>query len=264
MNFTTINGVVLHYSDTGETTLPAIAFANSLGTDFRIWDDVVAGLRGRFRCIRYDKRGHGLSTAPPAPYAMDDHVADLAGLLDHLAVPTAVICGLSVGGMIAQGMAASHPDKVAALILCDTGHVIGDATMWNGRIEAVESAGLSALTDGVMERWFTPQFRAPGNATFDGYRNMFERTPVAGYSGTSAAIRDADFTASTAQVRVPCLCIVGDQDKATTPELVRDLAGLIDGASYSVVTGAGHLPCIERPDAQLDLMDRFFRENDLG
>lgn len=264
MNFTTINGIVLHYTDTGEAALPAIAFANSLGTDFRIWDDVVTGLRGRFRCIRYDKRGHGLSSAPPAPYAMDDHVGDLAGLLDHLRVPTAIICGLSVGGMIAQGMAASHPDKVVALILCDTGHVIGDAAMWNGRIEAVEGAGLSALTDGVMERWFSPPFRVPDNAAYAGYRNMFERTPVAGYAGTSAAIRDADFTASTAQVRVPSLCIVGDHDKSTTPELVRELADLIDGCSYAVISSAGHLPCIEQPEAQLDLMNRFFRENDLG
>ncbi|MDF1719703.1 MAG: 3-oxoadipate enol-lactonase [Minwuia sp.] len=264
MNFAAMNGVVLHHADTGEADLPAIAFANSLGTDFRIWDDMVAGLRGRFRCIRYDKRGHGLSDAPDAPYAMDDHVGDLVALLDHLAVPSAIICGLSVGGMIAQGIAASHPDKVRAVILCDTGHVIGDAEMWNGRIDAVERDGLSALTDGVMQRWFTATFRAPASAAFVGYRNMFERTPVAGYAGTSAAIRDANFTKSTAELRIPALCIVGDEDKSTTPALVRELAGLIDGASYAIINDAGHLPCIEQPQAQLDLMDRFFRENDLG
>jgi len=264
MNFAVINGISLHYADTGEAGLPVIAFANSLATDFRIWDAVVAGLAGRFRCIRYDKRGHGLSDAPPAPYHMDDHVADLAGLLDHLAVSSAIICGLSVGGMIAQGIAAAHPDKVRGLVLCDTGHVIGEATMWNWRIETVEGQGLKALQDGVMERWFSAEYRVPDNAAYAGYRNMFERTPVAGYSGTSAAIRDTDFTTSTALIKVPTLCIVGDQDKATTPELVRDLADLIDGSSYAVINGAGHLPCIEKPDVQLSLMDRFFRENDLG
>ena len=149
-------------------------------------------------------------------------------------------------------------------MLCDTGHVIGDDALWNGRIETVETKGLSAMTDGVMERWFSAAFRAPENAAYQGYRNMFERTPVAGYSGTSAAIRDTDFTQSTSALTVPALCIVGDEDKATTPELVQSLANLIDGAQFAVIKGAGHLPCIERPDEQLELMDAFFRENDLG
>ncbi len=264
MNFARLNGVVLHYADTGEADLPVIAFSNSLGTDFRIWDDVVAGLKGRFRCIRSDKRGHGLSEAPAAPYVMADHVGDLAAVLDHLGVGSAIICGLSVGGMIAQGLAASRPDLVRGLVLCDTGHIIGDDTLWNGRIATVETKGLSAMTDGVMERWFSAAYRVPENAAYQGYRNMFERTPVAGYSGTSAAIRDTDFTRSTSALTVPALCIVGDEDKATTPELVQSLANLIDGARFAVIGGAGHLPCIERPDEQLALMDAFFRENGLG
>ncbi len=264
MNFARLNGVVLHYADTGEADLPVIAFSNSLGTDFRIWDDVVAGLKGRFRCIRSDKRGHGLSEAPAAPYVMADHVGDLAALLDHLGIGSAVICGLSVGGMIAQGLAATRPDLVRGLVLCDTGHVIGDDALWNGRIETVETKGLSVMTDGVMERWFSAAFRVTENADYQGYRNMFERTPVAGYSGTSSAIRDTDFTQSTAALTVPTLCLVGDEDKATTPELVQSLAGLIKGAQFAVIKGAGHLPCIERPDEQLALMDTFFRENDLG
>ena len=125
MHFARINNLVIHYSDLGPHEAPAIVFSNSLGTDFRIWDDVVDRLGPRFRVVHYDKRGHGLSDAPPAPYKLEDHVSDMADLMDHLNVPKAVIVGLSVGGMIAQGLAIERPDLVRALVLCDTGHKIG-------------------------------------------------------------------------------------------------------------------------------------------
>src|SRR5690606_30631553 len=92
------------------------------GTDFRIWNEVSAALEPNYRVVLYDKRGHGLSEATPQPYRMDDHVSDLAALLDHLGVKQAVVVGLSVGGMIAQGIAAARPDLVKALVLCDTAH----------------------------------------------------------------------------------------------------------------------------------------------
>ena len=75
----------------------------------------------------YDKRGHGLSDLGGAPYSIDDHVDDLAGLVDHLGAGKVVLCGLSVGGLIAQGLSAKRPEIVRALILCDTAHKIGTA-----------------------------------------------------------------------------------------------------------------------------------------
>ena len=103
MQFSTINGIVLHYSDTGDRPeAPTLVFSNSLGTDLRAWDRLAFLLADRFRIVRYDKRGHGLSQATPAPYRIDDHVADVVGLLDHLRLDGVVLCGLSVGGQIAH------------------------------------------------------------------------------------------------------------------------------------------------------------------
>src|SRR5690606_19685630 len=109
MAFARVNGVVLHYAERGRADAPVLVFSNSLGTDFRIWEKVPAGLENDYRVILYDKRGHGLSDAPAQPYRLEDHVDDLAGLLQHLGVANAVIIGVSVGGMIAQFLAASHP-----------------------------------------------------------------------------------------------------------------------------------------------------------
>ena len=103
MDFVGLNGITLHYKMVNaDSVKPVIVFSNSLGTDFRIWDDCVADLSADFDILLYDKRGHGLSSLGTPPYAIDDHVSDLAGLIDHLSITSATVCGLSVGGLIAQ------------------------------------------------------------------------------------------------------------------------------------------------------------------
>ncbi|MEX3011509.1 3-oxoadipate enol-lactonase [Hoeflea sp. TYP-13] len=258
MQFANINGVTLHYQLIGAPAgKPVIVFSNSLGTDFRIWRDVIVRLAGEFAIITYDKRGHGLSDTGTTPCSMDDHVADLAGLLDLLDVKNAIVCGLSVGGLIAQGLYASRPDLVRALVLCDTGHRIGTADMWNSRIDAIETAGIEAISDNILERWFTTEFRQEQPEALAGYRNMLCRTPSAGYMGTAAAIRDTDYTEEAKRIAVPAMCVVGDQDGATPPELVGEMAKLIPGARYQVIPNAGHLPCIEQPVVLTDAIQAF-------
>ena len=256
MRFMNANGVSLHYDDTGGDK-PAIVFSNSLGTDFRIWDKVAARLGDAHRIVRYDKRGHGLSEATPAPYSMSDHVDYVAALLDELRVKSAAVVGLSVGGVIAQGLAATRPDLVRALVLSNTAHKIGTNESWNSRIDTVTKNGIGSIADNVMKLWFTPAFRDPRNAEFVGCRNMLVRTALEGYVGTCAALRDADLTESTRALKVPTLCIVGDQDGSTPPDLVRSTADLIRGAEFHIVADAGHIPCIEQPDAVADLVRQF-------
>lgn len=88
------NGINLHCRVEGPADGQAVVFANSLGTDFRVFEALPPLLQGKLRFVRYDKRGHGLSDATPAPYKLADHVADLIGLLDALGVKQAVLVGL--------------------------------------------------------------------------------------------------------------------------------------------------------------------------
>ncbi len=258
MQFAEINNITLHYQVLNAPVgKPVMVFVNSLGTDFRIWRDVIVDLAGEFAMIAYDKRGHGLSSTGKSPYSMDDHVADLEALLAHLDVRQAIICGVSVGGMIAQGLAAKRPDLVSALVLCDTGHKIGTSKMWDDRIEAIGECGIEELADGILERWFSPDFHENQPAALMGYHNMLVRQTVEGYTGTCAAIRDADLTDAARSIRVPTLCVVGDQDGSTPPELVRELSRLIEGSEFEIIEGAGHLPSIEQPDALCALIRKF-------
>lgn len=247
MQFAKLNGVTLHHQVIGaQPGKPTIIFVNSLGTDFRIWRDVIVRLAGEYGLITYDKRGHGLSETGPS-CTMDDHVGDLAAVIDHYGARDVIVCGLSVGGMIALGLSKARPELVRALILCDTAHKIGTADMWNARIAAVEEGGIASLSDAILERWFTKEFRTPDNPDFTGYRMMLERSPAEGYINTCAALRDTDYTEIAAHLSVPAICVVGEEDGSTPPELVGEMAKLIPNARYQPIPGAAHLPCIEKP-----------------
>ena len=260
MPFIQIDKVVHFYTVKGAYDAPALVFANSLGSDHRIWDPILPYLRDDFRIIRYDQRGHGLSDVTPAPYSVGELVNDLDGLLTGLNIDSAVVCGLSVGGMIAQGLAASHPDRVRALVLCDTAMQIGPASMWDERIAVIQKGGISALTEAIMERWFTREFRESRVTEFGGYINMLERTPVEGYIGTCCAIRDADLRSAAASIRQPTLVLCGDQDLATPPQLAQELAGAIPDAKFYLVEGAAHISCVEQPKLFSRLMIDFLQE----
>lgn len=262
MKVARVNGVQLHYAIEGPRSAPALVFCNSLGTDLRVWDRLVARMVDH--CIlRYDKRGHGLSEATTAPYRMDDHVGDLVGLLDYLKLDRVVICGLSVGGMIAQGLAARQPDRVEAMILMDTAAKIGTPEMWEERIAAIEKGGIEVLAEPIMERWLSAKFRSAYPEETLAWRNMLTRTPVEGYVGTCAAIRDADLTESTRNLTMPVLGIGGSEDGSTPPDVVKGAIDLIEGGRFELVEGAGHLPCVENPERVASLITEFLKEKSI-
>ena len=155
MNIAELKDISLNYRIDGPEDGPPVVFANSLGTDYRLWDKVVPLLPEGLKLIRYDKRGHGLSVCPEPPYTMGALVTDLERLLDHLEVRDAVIVGCSIGGMIAQGLAVKRLDQVRAMVLSNTGAKIGTAQMWADRIKAVEAGGIAALAPTILERWFS-------------------------------------------------------------------------------------------------------------
>jgi len=263
MPFLRISDSVLYYRADGAKEKQAIIFANSLGSDLRIWDDVASRLLPHFRVIRYDLRGHGLSEAPAPPYSAADLARDIVGVLDALEIRTAVVCGVSVGGLIAQAVALNHPDRVRGLVLCDTGAKIATAEAWQQRIEKVRAEGVDSLVQMTMERWFSAGFRARCTADVRGYSIMLRQSTTDGYVGTCAALRDGDFRDAAKQFKQPTLVLCGAEDIATPPELGRELAGLIPGAQFALIDHAGHLPCVEQPEKMADRMMKFFREVDI-
>ncbi|MDQ2091634.1 3-oxoadipate enol-lactonase [Marimonas arenosa] len=245
MQMADLDDVTLHYRLDGPEDGPVVVFANSLGTDLRLWDALVPHLPPSLRLLRYDKRGHGLSSCPAGPYAMGALVRDAERLLDHLGLSEVVFVGLSIGGMIAQGLAVKRLDLVRGMVLSNTAAKIGQPAMWNERIAAVHEGGIEAVADATMERWFSREFRATPELL--AWRNMLTRQPVEGYLGCMAAISGTDFYTPTSGLRLPTLGIAGSEDGSTPPDLVRETVDLVPGSQFHLIRRAGHLPCVEKP-----------------
>ena len=257
MHMADLGDVRLHYRIDGPEDGAPVVFANSLGTDLRLWDPILPLLPEGLRILRYDKRGHGLSSCPSGPYAMGALVGDAERLMDHLGFKDALFVGLSIGGLIAQGLAVKRLDLMRAMVLSNTGAKIGTKDLWAERIANVEAGGIESMADATMERWFSEDFLA--HVDLELWRNMLTRQPDAGYAGCCAAISGSDFFATTATLRLPTLGIAGSEDGATPPDLMRETTGLIPGSQFHLIRRAGHLPCVEKPQEYSQVITDFMR-----
>jgi 3-oxoadipate enol-lactonase len=232
----------------GPEGAPPLVLGNSLGTTSELWQPQLAALRGRFRLIRYEHRGHGGSPAPPGPYALADLGRDVLRLLDDLGVERAAYCGVSLGGMVGMWLAANAPGRIGALAVCCTSARFPDRSQWEQRAAAVRAGGLASVSHQVVSRWFTTSFRArePGVparfvATLD--RDVQRE----GYAGCCEAIAGMDLRPSLPAITAPTLVIAGSEDLPTPPWHGAVIARGIRGARLRVIRGAGHLANVSNP-----------------
>ncbi len=248
----------LHVTDDGPRTARAIVFAHALGTDLRVWDHVVAALRPGRRMIRLDMRGHGLSDVPPSPYPMGALVRDAERALDALGVRDAIVVGLSIGGLIAQGLATKRPGPRGRAGAVEYGGQDWRSLGLGGPDCGGARGRDGAISEATLARWFPRPFRDGSEAAL--WRSRLEATPVDGWIGAAAAIAGADFYTTTAALTLPTLVIAGSEDGSTPPDVVRETAELIAGARFSLLRRTGHLPRVDRPDAFVAVMETFLDE----
>ncbi|MDB5764679.1 MAG: 3-oxoadipate enol-lactonase [Herminiimonas sp.] len=240
MSIIEINNVRLHYQIEGRDDAPLLILSNSLGTELGMWAPQMPALLENFRVLRYDTRGHGLSSVPPGPYSIAQLGGDVIELMNRLNIAKAHFCGLSMGGMIGMWLAANHAARIDRLVLSNTAARIAPPQLWNSRIDKVNSEGMASIAPAVIDRWFTPDFQAYAQKQVDAVRGMLLRTSAAGYAANCAAVRDMDQRDGLAGIAVPTLVIAGKHDKATPPEDGKLIAQRIPGARY-VELNAAHL-----------------------
>lgn len=232
---------------------------NSIGTDLRMWDPQIELLSRKLRIIRYDCRGHGASDVPPGPYSIDELGHDLLALLDTLHIERAHICGLSLGGMIAQWFVATYPHRIIGAVFANTAARIGTEESWNARIDAVRLGGMEAIHDTVLARFLSEWFRQrhPGETQQIG--EMLVATSPIGYMGACAALRDADLRSRVSTIHVPSLILAGELDEATPPSQARELHAAIAESELVVFSEVAHLSNVEKPEefsqSVLDFVD---------
>jgi 3-oxoadipate enol-lactonase len=248
MPFVDSNGGRIHYrldvSSDASAGTPYVVLSSSLGANLSMWDLQVAPLLRHFRVLRYDTRGHGLSSVTPGPYTNEQLASDVVRLLDSLQIERAHFCGLSMGGMAGMRLGVMAPERIEKLVLCSTGAKIGSAESWKTRIDTVLGHGMTAVTDTILGRWFTPAFVAGNSSVIEPIRRMLLECSPEGYAACSASIRDTDERESVGGIRARTLVISGRHDPATPPVDGRFLADKIPGASYVELEGS-HLSNVE-------------------
>ena len=257
MKAAVINGIVHHYKIQGTSNLPTLFFANSLGSDLRIWDGVVAELSQDFRIVRYDMRGHGLSSGTEGPYSLNDLAQDALQLMCYLHIEDCFMVGLSIGGMIAQILACTSDSPVKGVVLSNTAPRIATEEFWIDRIARVQSEGLVFMADEIVNRWFTSKYIYNHQAEIELWKHMVCQTSINGYVGCCHAISTGDLTEYTRRINIDTLVIAGELDMATPANCVRQCANLIKGSQYDVIQGNAHLPCIEDPKCYANSLFKF-------
>ena len=240
----------------GPDDAPVLMISNSLGTNLHMWDGQMAVFTKHFRVVRYDSRGHGESTAPPGPYSLDQLGRDAVAILDALGIEKAHWLGLSKGGMVGQWMLTHARERIGRAVLANTSAHMGMPDGWNDRMRLVREQGMAAITDGVIDRWFTKTFQKARPDEIDRIRAMLHATPPQGYMGCMSAIRDMDQREAIRAVTNPVLVIIGSEDPATTPEQGKVIASNIAGAK-TVILDAAHLSNVEDADAFTQAVIKF-------
>ncbi len=246
------------YRVDGEEGRPWLVLSNSLGTSHAMWEPQLALLTQAFRVLRYDTRGHGSSSAPPAPYGFPMLAGDVVALMDRLGIDRATFMGLSLGGMTGLELALRHPGRIERLVCCDARADCPDAyrQIWPANIERARAGGMEAVADATLSRWFSDAFRAdPANeGVLAATRAQIVATSVEGYVGCASALLTLDFLKELGSLRLPVLYIVGEHDPAAPAAVMKGMADATPGADFEAIAGAAHLSNIEAPAAFNDIV----------
>jgi 3-oxoadipate enol-lactonase len=234
-----------------------------LGVDYRFWD-FAAPLADTFTLIRYDLPGHGESAVPGHRYGIADLSAQLAARLAAERIGRAHVAGISLGGLIAQHLAASRPELVDRLMLIDTTPRYTDElrAMWDERAATARERGVKPMIDALLAIWFSAGAIAGDIPAVRSVRETLARTPGEGYARACEALKDADLHALVARITAPTLVVCGDDDIPSFRDAARFLASAIPGARLAWIAGARHASVIEHPAHALRLMREFLDRGD--
>lgn len=256
--FVSINDHIMHVALYGDEQAPALVLLHSLGTSHAVWQQQVRAFRSTHFVICPDFRGHGLSDLSTSPVTIETLADDIVALLSELGVKSFHLAGISIGGLVAQCVAAALSERVRTLTVFDSNIVSLAPQMWKDRAAKIRADGLASIAGGVLARWMTPQ--AAETPSGRGLATMLARTPSEGYAAGCDALAIADCRALAARLTMPVSVAVGELDEATPPAAGKALADAISGARFTTIAGAAHIPLFEQAQAVNTILAESIRE----
>ena len=250
-----VNGQQIYFEDTGGDGPPVI-LAHGFLMDHEMFEHQVEALRGAFRVITWDERGHGLTEYDGEPFTYWDSAADCLALLVELGIERAVVCGMSQGGFVSLRVALTAPERVRALILLDTQAGVEDAEvvpLYNGmRDQWVEFGPTDELADGVAQLIISdPEVSAPWIAKWRARPNDAMIQPHA-----TLMNRD-DVTDRLAEISCPALVVHGTDDMSISMDKADRLAGGLVGSTGVVAVPGAHAANLTHPGPVNDAIVSF-------
>lgn len=244
------NGIEIHCELSGKKNAPVVVLCHSLGSSMVMWEPQLAVLESCFRVLRYDMRGHGESEVSEGAYSLEMLGQDAVGLLDALEIEKVHFVGLSIGGMIGQGLGLNHADRFLSLTLCDTAPILPEEAkpLFRERMDMARSQGMASLVEGTLARWFTPPFLEKDPPMVSRIRTQIEATPVDGFTGCSHAILNLNYMDRLSAIDLDTLIIVGEDDPGTPVAAAEAIHAEIRNSRLVILPSAMHLCNIEQAE----------------
>jgi len=242
------NSTQMNYELSGKKGAPVVVLSHSVSSSLLMWNPQMEALNTHFQVLRYDIRGHGGSDAPSGAYTLELLENDAIKLLDALGIDQVHFVGLSMGGMIGQGLALNYSHRLKSLALCDTASIVPVEAqpIWQERIDKAREKGMAALLDETMERWFTPAFLRKGSPMLDIIRKQILATPVKGYIGCAEAIRKLNYLDQLSRIKIPTLITVGEDDPGTPVSASEAMHKRISNSKLVILPSSRHLSNVEQ------------------
>lgn len=257
-----VHGERTGYEDRGQG--PVLVLLHPFPFSRGIWSGVGDALAAHHRVIAVDAPGFGESPLPAGGASIAAQADDVAALLDGLGIARAAVLGMSMGGYAALAFAVQHPDRTAALVLCDT-RADGDPPAMraarNGAVARIRDLGVDAYLPGSIPRLLSP---AAPPALWAHLLARAEPRAASLIAGIEALRDRPDRTAQLAALRCPTLVVRGAGDQVTPVEAMQVLADGIGGARFVTLPGAGHLSHVEAPGPFLEAVGPFVTQSMQG
>jgi 3-oxoadipate enol-lactonase len=240
---------------------PALLFLHAFPLGLGMWEPQVSAFASSHQVIRFDARGFGGSPPGDGLLTMERIADDAVGLLDHLDVSRAIVCGLSMGGYAAFALVRRHADRLKALVLADTrAGADSDAARAARAAQAdkVRKEGSASIADAVLPKLVGETTHAQRPELVARLKETIAANPPRGIADALAGLAArADSTSTLREVRVPTLVVCGAEDVLTPVSESEALVRGIAGSKLEVIPGAGHLSSVENPDQFNAVLRRF-------
>ena len=252
--YATVGDIDIYYETYGRPDAPPIVLIGGWASYRWIWFRQVPTFKEKYRVVAFDNRGAGRSSKPDYPYTIEMMAADTVGLMDTLNIEDAHILGISMGGLIAQQIAISYPDRVRSLILSSTNFGGSNYIPMDDRAMALlialptETISKEQAREMRYRATFSPQFINENRPILDQIDEWAEKlpTPLFAQVHQSSATGEFDSEAELSKITAPTLILHGDHDLAVPTKNGELLAERIPNSKLKVIKDAAHFVIIEK------------------